>query len=136
MDKPMYKHHRNTKADAEISLPFIVPPSSPPYTKRRATRMAMAMRAHNVKVITLFPSPPAGTMKPPSGYAPRPFPPYKCLYVSPSGDVRFIHDAIKALSPELNAKFQYTAPIVQGRPSPKNTFTELLPVTFPTLASA
>lgn len=32
--------------------------------------------------------------------------------------------------------FQYTAATVQATPMPKNTFTALLPVTFPTQASA
>mmetsp|Transcript_44107 Transcript_44107/g.117034 ORF Transcript_44107/g.117034 Transcript_44107/m.117034 type:complete len:331 (-) Transcript_44107:940-1932(-) len=127
----MYRNHKKTN-NAEVAY-FSPPgpPSSAPRRHLRATSRARHISAHTVKIVTLMPSDSAGTTKV-AGHS-------SLISGSSSHQPTFLPcttQGSESSRMSTPVKYQYREPMHHGMPSPRNTLTELLPVTLPMLLSA
>mmetsp|Transcript_113460 Transcript_113460/g.327654 ORF Transcript_113460/g.327654 Transcript_113460/m.327654 type:complete len:216 (+) Transcript_113460:445-1092(+) len=118
IESPTYRSQSNTKSKKDVIFQPKGPPSSPPNFHRRMQMKVRAMQAASENTPTLKDRCPAFTTNTPFGYLRRNSP-YKAFHSS--------------VGPTM---VQYTAAKVHGRPIPKKTLTELLPVTLMIEASA
>mmetsp|Transcript_87181 Transcript_87181/g.242730 ORF Transcript_87181/g.242730 Transcript_87181/m.242730 type:complete len:146 (+) Transcript_87181:102-539(+) len=124
-ESPMYKIQRDVSKAEEAYFDGFAPPSSPPQNFRRKARRPMQTTAQLEKMATLNAKLPALTTN------------ACCRTPGAPSHVRSGSNWKRACHlrlPPLTA--QAMDAIIQGKPKPKKTFTELLPVTLPTELSA